>query len=141
MVFLYIDLWAYVAHRLMHTRSLYKRFHKWHHRYQPPTAFSSFAMHPLEFLLFQSGGLSVLFFFEIHIVAYMINVLYVVFHGQVDHSGVDFEGDLPWQPSVAFHDDHHKHFHLNFGQNLKLWDQLFGTLRKDGRVYGEDIHH
>ena len=102
-------------------------------------AFTAFAMHPLEFIFFQMGGISCCFLFRIHIVAFMANALLVAYHGQVDHSGIDFEGDLPWQPSVHFHDDHHKYFHVNFGQSLIVWDWLFGTLRQRKRLYGESI--
>eukprot|EP00940_MAST-03C_sp_MAST-3C-sp2_P000120 g120.t1 len=138
-VYVWIDLWAYWAHRFLHMKCIYKYVHKWHHRYQPPTAFTAFAMHPLEFIFFQMGGISCCFLFRIHIVAFMANALLVAYHGQVDHSGIDFEGDLPWQPSVHFHDDHHKYFHVNFGQSLIVWDWLFGTLRQRKRLYGESI--
>ena len=71
--------------------------------------------------------------------AFMANGVHSADHGQVDHSGIDFEGDLPWQPSVQFHDDHHRFFHVNFGQSFIVWDWLFGTLRQGNRKYGEDI--
>lgn len=32
----------------------------------------------------------------------------------------------------------HKYFHLNMGVTLILWDWLFGTLRREDRVYTED---
>lgn len=75
-----------------------------------------------------------------HVMAFLCVVTYVAYHGQVDHSGIDFEGDFPWQPGTKFHDDHHKYFHLNFGQNVVLWDWLFGTLRRGGRQYGEMLY-
>ena len=46
---------------------------------------------------------------------------------------------MPWQPPTRFHDDHHVHFHVNYGQNLSLWDWAFGTYRREGRVYGEAV--
>ena len=57
----------------------------------------------------------------------------------VDHSGIDLHSWLPWQPPTRFHDDHHVHFHVNYGQNLGVWDCLFGTYRREGRVYGVDV--
>jgi lathosterol oxidase len=139
LVFFWIDLWAYFAHRFLHQKSIYKYVHKWHHRYIAPTSFSAFGMHPIEFTIFQCGGIFCCFLFRIHVMAFLVNATYVAYHGQIDHSGIYFEGDLPWQPSTKYHDDHHKYFHLNFGQNLILWDWMFGTLRESSRVYGEDI--
>ena len=46
----------------------------------------------------------------------------------------------PWQPPPRFHDDHHVYFHVNFGQTLGLWDRVFGTWRRVGRVYGEHVY-
>eukprot|EP00939_MAST-03C_sp_MAST-3C-sp1_P005401 g5401.t1 len=139
LVFFWIDLWAYCAHRFLHMKMIYKYIHKWHHRYQPPTAWTAFGMHPLEFVFFQMGGIFCCFLFKIHLMAFLTNAVFVAYHGQVDHSGIDFEGDMPWQPSVHFHDDHHQYFHVNFGQSLIMWDWLFGTLRQRQRTYGEDI--
>jgi sterol desaturase/sphingolipid hydroxylase (fatty acid hydroxylase superfamily) len=31
------------------------------------------------------------------------------------------------------------HFHVNYGQNLGIWDRVFGTYRREGRVYGVDV--
>ena len=39
-----------------------------------------------------------------------------------------------------FHDDHHAHFHCNFGQCLLFWDRIHGTLRRKSRRYGADIY-
>lgn len=139
LVYCWIDVWAYTIHRFLHMKFIYKYIHKWHHRYVAPTAFTAFGMHPVEFLMLQMGGLSCCFLFEIHIMAFMANGVHIAYHGQIDHSGIDFEGDLPWQPSVQFHDDHHRFFHVNFGQSFIVWDWLFGTLRQGNRKYGEDI--
>jgi len=139
LVFFWIDIWAYWAHRTLHKKIIYKHIHKWHHRYLAPTAFSSFAMHPLEFVFFQTGGVLCCMLFEIHIMAFFAVVSVISYHGQVDHSGIWFEGEFPWQPSTMFHDNHHEFFHTNFGQNLVLWDWVFGTLRKKKEKYGEDV--
>ena len=53
--------------------------------------------------------------------------------------GVKLRSIWPWQASTSYHDDHHAHFHVNFGQHLMLWDRLHGTLRRADRRYGEDV--
>ena len=46
---------------------------------------------------------------------------------------------LPWMPSTFYHDDHHRYFHVNYGQHLTLWDRLYGTLRRHDRQYGIEV--
>uniref|UniRef100_A0A7S3LK40 Fatty acid hydroxylase domain-containing protein n=1 Tax=Aplanochytrium stocchinoi TaxID=215587 RepID=A0A7S3LK40_9STRA len=104
LVYFWVDIWAYTAHRFLHMKWIYKYIHKWHHRYKSPTAFSAFAMNPIEFITFQTGGILCCCCFSIHIMAFFGVVVYIAYHGQVDHSGIDFEGEMPWTPSVAFHD-------------------------------------
>ncbi|XP_071155020.1 uncharacterized protein [Mytilus edulis] len=137
--YMYIDCLAYYFHRLTHTKWLYINIHKVHHRYHQPTAFSTVAMHPAEFLLHQSYLIIVPFYFPIHAAVYIPTILYVYYYGMMDHSGINMSAIWPWQPPSIFHDNHHKYFHVNFGFNSYMFDWLHDTLRTDDRVYGEDI--
>ncbi|CAC5412608.1 SC5DL [Mytilus coruscus] len=137
--YMYIDCLAYYFHRLTHIKWLYINIHKVHHRYHQPTAFSTVAMHPAEFLLHQSYLIIVPFYFPIHVAVYIPTILYVYYYGMMDHSGINMSALWPWQPPSIFHDNHHKYFHVNFGFNSYLFDWLHDTLRKEDRVYGEDI--
>lgn len=47
-VFVYQDYAMYWMHRMYHIPFLYKHFHKMHHKYKQPTAFSVTALHPVE---------------------------------------------------------------------------------------------
>jgi len=87
---------------------------------------------------FQIAGIIQLCFIETHIIGYLVTVLFVAYHNQVDHSGIDFEGSLPWLPSTKYHDDHHLLFHLNYGLHFVGWDWIGNTLRTRDREYGED---
>ena len=60
--FLWIDLWAYVAHRALHFPVLYKAVHKVHHVYKQPTAFSGLGLHPVDMVFLQAGVYTVLIF-------------------------------------------------------------------------------
>lgn len=53
--FVWIDLWAYVAHRLLHMPLLYRTVHKTHHQFAQPTAFAGMGLHWFEFTLIQMG--------------------------------------------------------------------------------------
>lgn len=138
-LYLYIDCIAYYFHRMTHIKWMYIHIHKVHHRYHQPTAFSTVAMHPVEFLLHQSYLIVIPFVFPIHAAVYIATLLYVYYYGMMDHSGVKMNALWPWQPPSIFHDNHHKYFHVNFGFNSFFFDWFHDTLRREDREYGEDI--
>uniref|UniRef100_A0A2A4JHB7 Fatty acid hydroxylase domain-containing protein n=1 Tax=Heliothis virescens TaxID=7102 RepID=A0A2A4JHB7_HELVI len=142
-IFLYSDYTTYILHRLYHTPWLYKHFHKLHHKYKQPTAFSVTAIHPVEILHVQLTSCLPLFLFPVHWFPFYTVALYVYYHGIIDHSGINFKAQWwqPWQPDAEFHDQHHEFFHCNFGFNMSLWDKLHGTMRKQHRAYTEDTYH
>lgn len=65
-IFIWQDYITYWGHRVMHWPWLYKNFHKLHHTYKQPTAFSATAIHPVEFCIFQFVYISPMFLFTIH---------------------------------------------------------------------------
>jgi lathosterol oxidase len=137
--FVVTDGALYFAHRALHHRLLFRHIHRVHHRWTSPTAFTAAAMHPLEFALYQGIMLAPLFVLPIHVVGLVAVLVYQNSIAFLDHSGVNLRSLLPWQPPPRFHDDHHVHFHVNYGQTLGLWDRVFGTWRRTGRVYGEHV--
>ncbi|MFI5299147.1 MAG: sterol desaturase family protein [Polyangiales bacterium] len=137
--FLATDLGLYSAHRWLHRPRLFRAIHRWHHKYTSPTPFTASAMHPAEFFLYQSVMALPLFVLPIPLVGLVTVLLYQNYVALIDHSGVRLHSWLPWQPPTQFHDDHHVYFHVNYGQNLGLWDRLFGTWRRHGRRYGAEI--
>jgi sterol desaturase/sphingolipid hydroxylase (fatty acid hydroxylase superfamily) len=137
--FLVTDGALYGAHRLFHRKSLFKAIHRVHHRWTSPTAFTAHAMHPVEFAVYQGIMVVPLFVLPVPVVGLVAVLVYQNLIALLDHSGVDMASRLPWQPPPRFHDDHHAHFHVNYGQTLGLWDRLFGTWRRVGRVYGADV--
>ncbi|XP_067120807.1 lathosterol oxidase-like [Centruroides vittatus] len=139
--YIWVDLMTYCVHRMLHLPFFYKKFHKIHHRFKQPTAFSSTAMHPAEFLLMQTFMMIPILFLPMHWVTYIGVIGYVFYYGIIDHSGIKMEAIWPWQPNSLFHDDHHKYFHVNFGFNLTIWDKLQGTYRVKDRVYNENTFY
>jgi lathosterol oxidase len=137
--FLGTDFGLYWAHRLMHRPLLFRAIHRWHHRTLSPTAFTASAMHPLEFALYQAVAAAPLFLLPIPVWGVVLTLGYHNVVALFDHSGIDFGAWFPWQPPPRFHDDHHAHFHVNYGQTLGFWDWMFGTWRRHGRVYGEHV--
>lgn len=142
LVFLFVDGSAYYMHRMFHIPFLYRTIHKHHHRYHSPTAFSSSAFHPFEFVIYQSVfGILPIFTVPIYSGAHIMVLLYGYYYGMMHHSGIMHKAFWPWQAETIWHDDHHKYFHTNFGFNTKLWDWMHDTLRQDNRVYGEDVFY
>jgi len=142
-VFVVTDYITYWTHRIYHLPFLYKHFHKLHHTYKQPTAFSVTAIHPIEFLNIQSIYILPMFIFPIHAAPYCFYLIYIYYHGIIDHSGIAFKKlwFQPWQPDCIFHDNHHQYFHVNFGFNVELWDKIHGTFRQKDKIYREDIFY
>lgn len=142
-IFIWQDYITYWTHRIFHWPWLYKNFHKLHHTYKQPTAFSVTAIHPVEFVWIQCIYISPMFLFPIHFAPYCLMLMYIYYHGIIDHSGITFKRKWwqPWQPDCIFHDNHHQYFHVNFGFNIEYWDKLHGTYRQKDRIYREDIFY
>jgi sterol desaturase/sphingolipid hydroxylase (fatty acid hydroxylase superfamily) len=138
--YVFIDLSAYLVHRLLHAKRFYW-LHKWHHRFTVPTAHAAFAAHPIDYLVFVFIGNSVFCFFELNPIAFALVAIPTAYHNQIEHSGIVYSGEMPWTPTPQFHDDHHSQFTCNFGFEMVLWDWMFGTLRKKKGGYGEHEFH
>ena len=137
--FLITDVVIYWAHRIFHRPALFRLIHRWHHRNTVPTAFTAFSLHPVEFLTYQSIMLVPLIFVPLPAIGVIIVLLSSHIESLIQHSGVRIFPVIPWMPSTYFHDDHHRYFHVNYGQHLILWDRIFGSLRRHGRRYGVEV--
>lgn len=138
LLFLLMDASAYYVHRLFHIKPLFKRFHRIHHRFVATSPFVVVALHPIELLCLQAASFLPIFIFPLHFVSVIVVLVYVLVFNIIDHSGVKLSSSIPWQGPTMYHDDHHKFFHVNFGQHLMIWDRMHGTLRREGRRYGAE---
>lgn len=131
-----IDGWLYLKHRLLHTRVLFG-FHRAHHAFRDPTPFAGFAVAPFEALLT---------FWPILILCvppathwaplYFGLVLGFIALNFYLHCGVTWgllERTLPrvLLNTSAFHNVHHSHVKVNFGEASFLWDRICGTRLAD----------
>lgn len=137
--FVITDGVIYWAHRLYHRPTLFRLIHRYHHRNTTPTAFTAFALHPVEFLTYQSVMLVPLIFLPLPCEGVIAVLLLSHIESLVQHSGVRLFPWLPWMPATFFHDDHHRYFHVNYAQHLLLWDRIFNSLRRHGRRYGVEV--
>ncbi len=129
---LVLDAWLYWKHRLLHTRLLFG-FHRAHHGYRDPNAFSGFAVGPLEALLTfwpvvllawpQAPHYGPVYF--VLVVGFILFNLYL-------HCGVVWRGLEAVLRPLSFntsthHNRHHARAETHFAEALTLWDRLLGT--------------
>jgi len=134
-----IDAGLYYSHRFLHREWMWKRIHRWHHRYTAPIFFTTTAVHPVEFLIFEGFVLLPALVIPVHWAVYVGVVAYTYLIGMIDHSGIVVRWPLPFHSGNRFHDDHHVHFHCNYGHHTQLFDRLHGTVRDAKRRYGPDV--
>jgi len=131
--FLIDDLCFYVYHRVLHEYpALYKRFHKPHHVFTAPFAWTSHAVHPVEMML-QSVGAMIgpVLLFHMPLRYFWIWLAVRQLQGVLDHTGYEFPFDplamIPGVGGTKFHDDHHKYFTKNYASCFSFIDDIFGT--------------
>ncbi len=134
-----IDAGLYYSHRFLHRRWWFRHVHRWHHKYTAPVIFTTTAVHPLEFLFFQFFVLLPALVVPIHWAVYILVVGYTYLIGMIDHCGIVVRWPLPLHAGNRFHDDHHVHFHCNYGHHTQLFDRLHDTVRRSDRRYGADV--
>lgn len=128
MFLFFTDALIYCIHRALHSRLLYKRFHKPHHKWIVPTPFASFAFHPIDGYL-QSLPYHIFpFIFPLQKVAYLVLFAGVQIWTVIIHDGEYLSHD-PVINGAACHTIHHLYFNYNYGQYTTLWDRLGGSYR------------
>jgi Delta7-sterol 5-desaturase len=128
------DTWFYWMHRLLHSKLLYRRIHRWHHMSLPSVAWSNNSDTLLDNLFLQSYWLAAHLILPIGPVVLLAHKLYDHVSGIIGHSGVEHGGAMCWPPSpmnsVTHHDQHHRFFNCNYSPHFTLWDRLMGTLHE-----------
>lgn len=131
-----MDAWLYWKHRLLHTRAFFV-FHKAHHAFRDPTPFAGFAVGPVESLLtFWPILLLCVPAFTHWAPLYFGLVIGFVNLNFYLHCGVT----LGWVEKIvpktglntsAFHNIHHSHAVVNFGEAMTIWDRICKTRLED----------
>jgi len=135
------DICFYAYHRLFHNfQWLYVRFHRQHHQFVSPFAWSSHAIHPVEMMCQSVGAMLGPMLFAhswggMTLWQWWTWLVLRQLQGVLDHTGFDLPLDplrmIPGVGGTKFHDDHHRYFNCNYASCFSAIDLLFGTAMKD----------
>lgn len=128
------DAYFYFAHRLMHTKPLFKIMHRVHHLSSNPSPWAAFSFHPTEALAEAAILPLLLTFLPMHPLAMLVFMFSMTFLNVVGHLGYEMwpRGFATsrwtfWNNTSTHHNMHHRYVHCNYGLYFNWWDRLFGT--------------
>ncbi|KAK5109505.1 hypothetical protein LTR62_006957 [Meristemomyces frigidus] len=126
---MFTDFGIYWIHRGLHSKFLYKRLHKPHHKWIMPTPYASHAFHPLDGYAQSVPYHLFPFIFPLQKFAYIALFTFIQIWTVMIHDG-EYVANSPVINGAACHTMHHLYFNYNYGQFTTLWDRLGGSYRK-----------
>lgn len=128
------DAYFYWAHRMMHSRFLFRPVHRLHHRSRTPTPWAAYAFAPPEALI-EAGILPLAaLLFPMHEITVLLFVTHMVVRNVIGHAGVELFPRwwlgvpvLRCITTTTHHDLHHSHGAYNYGLYFTWWDRWMGT--------------
>ena len=128
------DTWFYWTHRAMHSKHLFRTFHRRHHRSMNPSPFTAYS--------FDLGEAAInSLFVSLWVIVVptpwsVVNIymLIQIVRNTIGHSGYELfpatrDGRplFPWLTTVTHHDLHHAEAGWNYGFYFTHWDRWMGT--------------
>ena len=133
------DTYFYWTHRAMHTRLLFKAFHRYHHRSVTPSPWTAYSLSipeaAVSFLYIPLW----LYFIPTPRWAVFGFVIFQIIRNTMQHAGLEIHPRgwashpiLKWISTTTHHDMHHSgNFKANYGFYLTFWDKIMGTEHPD----------
>ncbi len=132
------DAWFYWTHRVIHHPRLFRMFHKFHHRSNNPTPFTSYSFDWPEAVVNGVFLLLIGLIIPISFLASFIFTAHMMLRNAIGHCGYELfprtKDDRPrldWLTTVTHHDLHHAEAGWNYGLYFTFWDRLMGTEHPD----------
>lgn len=124
------DTYFYWSHRLLHLFQ-YHKVHYVHHESRIPTAWTSFAFHPLEALVQAIVLPALIVLIPIHIVGLIVFFTMMSIFGVMNHLGVELYPLILERKffliSASHHQQHHRKVSVNFALYFTFWDKWMKT--------------
>lgn len=119
----------YIVHRAIHFQPFYRLVHERHHRNVNVGPWSGLAMHPVEHFIFFTPCV-LWWFLPVSPEIILFTTLTVGLVPAINHTGFQ-QLILPGGNTVYlgdwFHQLHHQHFRVNYGNPLSPFDKVFGS--------------
>ena len=119
----------YFVHRFLHSRVMYRKVHRIHHRNVNTGPWSGISMHPIEHLVYFSSVL-VHWVVASHPIHVFYHMQYLTLEAAAAHCGFNslvVRGRDRVSLGSFFHQLHHRHFDCNYGNGEVPWDKWLGT--------------
>ena len=84
----YENFAEYYWHRFLHSKIMYKRFHKFHHYVKSPEPWDDMYIHPIEAIIYYFILYAPPFLFQCHYISFLIYMVIMGLCGTLDHSGI-----------------------------------------------------
>lgn len=139
------DAYFYWTHRLMHTRALFRVFHRAHHTSIQPSPWAAYSFSLPEALVEAAILPIVALLFPMHPLAFLVWMIFMIVKNVAGHVGFELfpRGFIRhpltrWNTTTTHHELHHRNFQGNYGLYFTWWDRWMKTERADyARVFEE----
>jgi Delta7-sterol 5-desaturase len=125
------DMYFYWTHRILHLKPFFKRFHLVHHESKIPTAWTSFAFHPVEALIQALILPLMMIFIPVHGIVLLSFLVLMTLFGLLNHIGYEYYPKFMESKFRFITASHHQFHHLqaqkNYGLYFTWWDIWMGT--------------